>query len=235
MECSVYARSKTLPFPTELKSAIAKQYRLNFALMLALFAVGLMLIALLIWLGYRSYFPIQVAEQQAANLISELSATPPMPAKASVTPTGVLSMKTIAPPTSTHTIAATSAPLQKHAMDVPVSVDGQELIIHMIASGEQLVILARNYRTNVDTILALNYQIPETVWAGSTIIIAPGLLAADTTKPSFSAYKITDKEITVENLASKLGVDRELLKQYNHCPAGCLLSGGDWVIVPHAK
>jgi len=231
-ECRVYQQAERGSFPSQLRQnvktsrAAPKIWRFVLTVMI-LAAAGFV-----IWLGYQAFLVRQAAAAQvaqAARLTSSVSSTLTLtPTAEAPTPTA-----TGAPASKTPEPTATSLPPQKHALEVPVNVDGQDFVIHVVIGGEQLVLLARDYKTSIEAILALNYQIPETVWAGSAVVIAPGLQAAGPLKLSFSAYKVTDKEITVEDLATKLAVDPALLKRYTRCEQGCLLNSGDWVIVPH--
>jgi hypothetical protein len=101
--------------------------------------------------------------------------------------------------------------------------------------GEGFDYLAKNFKTSVDVIRAINYKLPPTVWVDMPVVIALGLKIVDPASPAFQAYKVLDAEIDIEQLAKKLNVDAALLKKYNACLNGCVLKENDWVILPYSK
>ena len=227
IECSVFAQSEKLPFPGKLKQAVKRPEQQRLVWRTILLLLGLLLVAVLAWQVYLSISARQIATAQAAAPASIPSSTPTSPPPTS-TPTSQ-------PASATPSPTATSLPPQKHTLEVPVKVDGQEFIIHAVTTGEQMVLLARDYQTSVEAIQALNYQMSTSVWVGGAIVIAPDTLAIDPAVPAMAAYKVADAEISLQDLAVKLGVDLALLKRYTRCPDGCQLHSGDWVMLPYPR
>lgn len=119
-------------------------------------------------------------------------------------------------------------------LEAPIEVDGQKFVIHRILDGEQLILLARNFDTSIEVIKSLNYQLPEPVWTGWVVVMAPGMLTVDPSLPAFSAYEVL-ADTTLEAVAKTLGIDLPLLEHYNLCLGNCPLSAGDWILVPHPR
>jgi hypothetical protein len=122
-----------------------------------------------------------------------------------------------------------------HAFEVPVIVNTQEYLVHVVKGGESYEVLARTYNTTTEVLLAINYNAPSPLWAKSAIIIAPGLTAVDPNAPALQAYEVVDNFTTISSLAATLSVDEQQLRLYNECVQACNLAAGDWVIIPHTK
>lgn len=233
-ECSVYQASETLEFPAELKQVVLKANRQKKPWQTATIVAGLAVAGVLIWFGYQSLSPALPAE--TATFIPLSTATQALQPELSATPSPTPTEEpTAVPPTATLIPTETRLPPQIHGLEIPISVDEKQFLIHRVIDGEQMVIIARNYKTSIDVIQALNNGIPQALWAGTAIVIAPGLLEVDPTLPAFTTYNVTETEIVIEDLAIKLNTDLELFLHFNRCEPGCLLESGDWVMVPVKK
>lgn len=122
-----------------------------------------------------------------------------------------------------------------HSLEQPFSVDGKKLLIHMVKSGENYDVLARDYDTSTKVLLSLNFDAPSPLWVKSIIVISPGLLEVDPTLPSFQTYLVIEQETDIESIAAKFSVDVESLRLYNNCPAKCTLFVNDLVLIPHSQ
>jgi len=134
--------------------------------------------------------------------------------------------KTVVPPTS--------LPPQPHALEIPIPVGERQFLLHRVTEGENFEVLEKNYDTLTDVILAINDSISSPLWVDSVIVILPGVKTLDPQLPVFQPHQVTG-ELSIEQLALELNVDLDLLKYYNNCPDVCLLSAGDWLIVPRPR
>ena len=240
-ECSVYKQPETAAFPKHLRYAGPGASGSDMLRKVAWLALGLILAGIVLWLGYQLFLTRKVSAAQpvAATLtvlipVASPTASPTVSPFPSPTPPNIPATETSLP-TTTNLPDATDFPIQKHALESPIEVDGNQFIVHRVIAGDQLVFLARDYKTSIDVIKAINYKMSSAVWAGSIIVILPGVQSVDPALPSFKTYKVVDKKVIIETLAEKLGVDAALLKHYNRCNDGFILSSGNWLIVPVVK
>ena len=129
---------------------------------------------------------------------------------------------------STPTISSSAVLL---SLEMPIG-NKYKFVIHRIASGETLAMLAQEYGTTPEDITRVNYRLPRTIWEGYLIIIP--LNNEDLGEPlCFEAYVLSENSITLEQLAKKLNYDLDLLATYNGIDGDYLLSSGDWLLFPH--
>ena len=50
--------------------------------------------------------------------------------------------------------------------------------------------------------------------------------------PQFKTYQVNVEGLTIEMLAERLNVEVDLMKEYNHLPAGTNLKLGEWLVIP---
>ncbi len=113
----------------------------------------------------------------------------------------------------------------------PVGSD-QNYLVHIIQNGETLDMIASNYHTTVQAILAVNYELKPPIWVQSALVIPIGIEDA-TGLPSFEVYVVEAVDtITADALALDLGVDAGDLAIYNSCSAGCQYHKGDVLLIP---
>ena len=108
----------------------------------------------------------------------------------------------------------------------------QVYLIHIVAQGETLDVIAANYATTVQAIIAVNYELTPPVWVDYPIVIP-----LDTTDAagfsSFTVYIVEEYEtISSKELAEILAVDAADLEFYNVCSANCQFVSGDVLLVP---
>ena len=112
----------------------------------------------------------------------------------------------------------------------------QGYLVHIVAVGETLDIIADHYDTTVQAILAVNYKLKPPVWVQYPIVIPVG---ADDTAGyiAFEVYVVVDayEVITAESLANILGVDASALEFYNMCISNCQFHKGDVLLIPRTQ
>jgi hypothetical protein len=124
--------------------------------------------------------------------------------------------------------AATAGP--PHLLETPFGVDRQ-FLLHQVSSGEDLISIASTYQTSVEAIRAVNFNMPQELWVGTTIIIPFGQMDAAGMTP-MTAYEIPSDGISIETLALEKRVDPEALTALNSRPGSYLFQTGEWVILP---
>jgi len=141
-------------------------------------------------------------------------------------------------------IVETSTPLATNAVTASPSLHGFEIVklppgttqgylVHMVAAGETLDVIAAHYDTTVQAIIAVNYKLKPPVWVHYPIVIPKGATDA-TGLPAFDVYVVDEAEtITAESLAENLGVDASALEFYNLCTRNCQFNKGDVLLVPY--
>lgn len=150
---------------------------------------------------------------------------------ASAVPSALMDIPVVTPPPSETPVFLESV----HVYEVTKLPPGasQGLLVHIVAQGETLDLLAAYYGTTVQAILSVNYGLTPPAWVDYPIVIpvdtkdAAGL-------PSFKVYVVKDYEtISAETLANILAVDVKDLEYYNVCGANCQFSRGDVLLIPH--
>ena len=148
-----------------------------------------------------------------------VSETAPLPAAVGLTP---LPSEITMPFVSPHGFEVTKIP----------SGSDQVYLIHIVTQGETLDMIAANYTTTVQAIIAVNYELTPPVWVDYPIVIplnttdAAGL-------PSFTVYIVEEHQtISSKALAEILAVSAADLEFYNVCNADCQFVRGDVLLVP---
>jgi hypothetical protein len=164
------------------------------------------------------------------------------PGKTQVTRTGgminlsphiTIALKLTQTPTKRPTITQTP---RNHRLEMPILVDGNTFILHMVKSGESTELLADTFGTTTEILSAINFDlIKHALWEKSIIVISPGLIVDDPNIPSFQTYQILKEYSSIESLAKELKTDLELLEKYNNCQSNCNLEIGDWILIPHKR
>jgi hypothetical protein len=160
-----------------------------------------------------------------------LTATPTLP-KNTRRPTPTLTSTITTTPTIT--VTSTAVPVTR-GLDVPFSVGADKFVIHRILDGESLELIARKYTTTVSVIRKINVFMPVPLWAGSVILISPGMQAVNPSLPAFEPYHVPDAVITLAELALRLKVDEDLLKYYTACADPCRFDKNDLLIIPRLR
>lgn len=196
---------------------------------------GVMATVAVISVGFNLLSPVRNTPSSIAPTEPPTLNTPTQTLTAAPEPTRT---PTLVPPTATlipPTVTPTRQPGQVYALETPFRVDGYEFIIHRVLEGDQMVNMVENYNTTVEAIRAINYRMPDSVWAGSTIVISPNLTEVDDAIPAFRAFQVKEDETGIEKIAEALGVDPAAMKHYNNCETACTLNPGDWLLVPYPR
>ena len=236
--CSVYQQDAKKPFPHALQGVDGMpEFRSSSTLRNFGILIGIGLVVLLGWLFFQYYLngtpiiPISVpasATPVVTPLATNIQSAVVLPTETPVPPTKVPN------PTATLAPTLTKTPPQRHALEIPVKVDNQEYMIHLVMDGEGFDFLAKTYKTSVNVLKAINYSLPPAIWVNFPIVVAQGVTTINPALPALQAYKVVE-QISIDDLAKKLQVDAALLKHFNACPDGCVLAKGDWVLIPHTK
>ena len=108
----------------------------------------------------------------------------------------------------------------------------QVYLIHIVAQGETLDVIAANYATTVQAIIAVNYELTPPVWVDYPIVI-PLNTTDEAGLPSFTVYIVEEYQtISSKALAEILSVSAADLEFYNLCSADCQFVSGDVLLVP---
>ena len=105
-----------------------------------------------------------------------------------------------------------------------------EYILHRLVSGESMPLLEKRYLTTAEVIQAANV-IEGSIWVGQVLVIMPGQTETIYT-PKFSVL-IVDETVSIEKLASDLGVLYADITYYNNLTQGEDLLAGRWIIYPY--
>jgi len=239
LNCPVFIKAKGTYFPKELRiTERVSESKVNDNRKYFIAVILVLLLASIIWgvialsgnnllnLGlFKNLSPVSPTFEAKTITVNPI----PTPTLLFILPTQTSLPTPIPSPTST------STPPQKHSLETPIQVDNYRYIVHLSMDGEGFDYLVKTYDTNIDVIKAINFMLPPAVWVNFPIVLSPGLKVIDPNMPAFLAYKVEDIEISTEQLAKNLKVNRELLQKYNGCPIGCNLKKNDWVIVPYLK
>jgi len=167
----------------------------------------------------------------------------PEPSEISVSPVKTLSSptSTLIPATPTDGSTVTPSPGKTpvplgipHVYEVTKLPPGVShgLLIHVVKYGETLDMIAANYATTVQAIMAVNYELDLPIWADYPIVIPVGAKDTSGLLP-FEVYVINDYEtISAEALANILAVDAKDLEFYNLCGVNCRFTRGDVLLIP---
>lgn len=116
------------------------------------------------------------------------------------------------------------------ALDTPIGGEVQ-FIIHRVLDGESLQYYADLYKTSTEAILAVNQDLTLPMWVGWVVVI-PIDIDDPTGLPSFEAFQVRMRGLTVEALAEELLIDPTNLSTYNNVPIDYKFSPGEWILVP---
>jgi hypothetical protein len=234
--CPVRALPADQDFPAQMRFKPIAAPRSNTQAIMIM-AVALIL-GLVIWVGWNPIGQLILPPPTSRiNLVlashptktPEPSATPILPTTTRRPRPTVTSTIT---PTATITIQPTTI---TRALDLPYSVGQTRFVIHRILSGETLERLARKYNTTEAIIRNINKVLPSPLWAGSVIIISPGMQSIDPALPTFEPYQVPDAAIMLADLAKRLNVEPALLKYYTGCNDPCRFAAREWLVIPRLR
>lgn len=145
------------------------------------------------------------------------------------TNTSVASTETVAPAATSTEVAPSPSPESARGLDQVIG-DEFRFILHRIAPGENIALLARQFNTTDQAIVAVNFVLPVPIWVDWVVII-PIDRTDVSGLPAFEAYQ-AQGDVAAETLATELKVDLESFLFYNSFDPGEMVRLGDWVLVP---
>ena len=226
LHCPVYQTAVPEPLPKNLRgkrrSDSKSPSRLSILILCLVLLLGLAVAILLgliklpgnsaaIPVIVRDETPSQIATFPAANFTATVTATP-----------------TIRPTITKETEVPTPSP---HALETPFGVS-PKLVIHQVREGEGFIRLAEQYGTTAEAIKAINFELPETLFV-DTILVIPLNTDDVTGLPRFSLRQINTEGLTIESYAERMSLDAQALKKFNELPDGYVLQMGEWLLIPN--
>ncbi len=116
-------------------------------------------------------------------------------------------------------------------LDQPIGSD-YKFVIHKVLNGENLNQYASWYKTSIEAILAVNYDLKTPVWVDELVIIPVGFTNVYGL-PAFEAYEVPRADISLDVLALSFAVSLKDLRYYNAIGMEESLQIGDWLLIPH--
>lgn len=231
VDCVLAQSDRKIPMPIAIGVSVPSSYRLFWFI-----SIPAILILAVVFILYRS--PAWIGNGYGASALAPATGlSTPITLLASPTDRKVVSETA----SLSATVGSTPLPSQismpfvsPHGFEVTKIPSGsdQVYLIHIVAQGETLDVIAANYATTVQAIIAVNYELTPPVWVDYPIVIP-----LDTTDvaglPSFTVYIVEEYEtISSKELAEILAVDAADLEFYNVCSANCQFARGDVLLVP---
>jgi len=226
LHCPVYQTTALEPLPRDLRGKRRSNSKSHSYLSILILCLVLLLgLAVAILLGLiklpgnsaaipvivRDETPSQIATFPAANFTATVTATP-----------------TIRPTITQEIEVPTPSP---HALETPFGVS-PKLVIHQVREGEGFIRLAEQYGTTAEAIKAINFELPETLFV-DTILVIPLNTDDVTGLPRFSLRQINTEGLTIESYAERMSLDAQALKKFNELPDGYVLQMGEWLLIPN--
>lgn len=240
VSCPVYLAKKGEPFPedlrNEIKSPVQQQ---NSKRNYIYYGVGAVLLLVLAgWLISAFFKPLAAIAPSSSSLPSNgtlVVATDTLPVRLTATSefTPISSATFVS--TTTPTVDVPPAIFKPFAFETPFKIGDKDFLIHRLKDGDGLDYLSKIYHTTPEVIKAINYSLKVPIWVDSLILIRPDTTSLDAADQAFEIYEVKEKVILIDELAKKLEVDLVKLKYYNICADNCIISRGDWVLVPRHK
>ncbi|HOQ69030.1 MAG TPA: hypothetical protein PKZ26_02940 [Anaerolineaceae bacterium] len=228
VDCPVFQSENPIPLPESIRGERkSKTFQFNWVPLVALIAVVIIGLVALLLTGvftFRGFTPPLADISTATHTPAHL---PVVPLSAEPTTT-VEATATLVP-----TVTATWLIPGKHtprALETPFGTSPQ-LVIHKVAAGEGFILLAEKFHTTADAIKAINYQLPDSLWE-NTLLVIPVNTDDVAGLPAFSVVEIRAEGMTIESYAARMQLDVEMLKKYNDLPEGYSFQIGEMLIVP---
>ncbi len=127
---------------------------------------------------------------------------------------------------------ATPSPMPPHcgtALEAIVNGE-QQFFVHKIRGGESLNTFADRYQTSLAAIQAVNYRLPVPLRENWVVAIPMDFTNVDGL-PTFEVEQISQSDMTLDDMAYKLGTDPSLLARFNGLDPSCTDFNG-WFLVP---
>lgn len=227
-DCPVYQQELLEPLPKEYRGSLPARNKpkrsQSLLILLLVMAAGVVILALLGIIQIPGLEVSLLAQQATPTIAQPTSLVVVSPPTATVPGAGII--------TPTDTESTTQAtPFTPHAVETPFGVN-PTLVIHRVLEGEGYIYLAEQYGTSVEAIIAINFQLPESLWVNNILVI-PVNTQSVAGMPKFIVREISIEGLTIEEYAERMQLDAELLKRYNALPDDYLLEMGDLIIIPN--
>ena len=227
-DCPVFTKENLEPIPKGIRGSRPASGRskrwISFVVLVAVILMGLIVAVLL---GLIHIPGVNLPVTGVGATLTPLIPTATKP-KEEFTPTPAATATIM--PTETEILLFQSRPTPR-ALETPFG-ESPQLVIHKVLAGEGYISLAEKFGTTADAIKAINFELPESLWE-NTILVIPINTDDVTALPQFSVREINTEGLTIEAYADRMGLDAELLKQYNVLPNGYILKMGELLIVPN--
>ncbi len=227
-DCPVYMKEASSPLPKAMRGEHSTRIRpakwLPFVGLAGVILIGILAVILTGVVPIRGFNP--------PYMVITITATPTRaPMMGAPTRDVSLTPEPTATILPTHTATMPSLTNRTpRALETPFGTSPQ-LVIHKVVEGEGFILLAENFNTTADAIKAINFDLPESLWV-NTILVIPINTDDVTGLPKFTVVEVRAEGMTIEIYADRMQINVELLKQYNDLPAGYALKIGEWLIIP---
>lgn len=226
--CSVYTAAAGMAMPAALRNRArhpgkGKRRMVLVSIYLLVFAL---LIAAGIWFSQRSDFARGLAGTAAIETAVFLQM---QPAVSVHTDTPEKSTETAAPASTDTADSPTQTPGPVRQLGLTIGRE-ERFVLHRIAGGENIALLARQYNTSDAAIVAVNFVLPVPIWVDWVVVI-PIDRTAVSHLPTFEPIQAVADQPANE-LALDLGVDVLQFLYYNGLEADEVIRAGEWVLVP---
>lgn len=110
-----------------------------------------------------------------------------------------------------------------------------KFVIHRVRAGESFSEITSKYKTTIEAIKWVNFNLNIPLWENSLLVIPIDMDGIDPDLPPFEAYQVKGGAIPVKDLALTLKVDAFQLSLYNGFSSDQILLNGHWLIIPRTR
>ncbi len=171
--------------------------------------------------------PTMLIETETPTVAMETNTA--IPEKNIITETPQPSRESIAA-TQTKSVLENSCAYQ---LETPFGHANRQLLLHKIADGESIALLAERYAVTFGDIDAVNYYLP-TLLPIEFVIIIPINIENGDDLPAFKPVLLDEDDISLEELAQTLLVTSSDLIEFNQLDSSCRSFHG-WILIPAEK
>lgn len=223
--CPIFLAAGGAAMPAALRLQATRRSRRRPAIVFALLALLALTLGGAAWMAERARQEARYLGTSAVETAVMLHLQP----VAGDTDTPLAGTSTATPAASDTAEPPASPPGTTRGLD---QVIGREtrFIIHRIATGENIALLAERYNTTDAAIVAVNYVLPVPIWVDWVVVI-PIERTDVAGLPPFEPYQV-QADITAEALVAELNTGLDDFIAFNDLQPGELLQTGDWVLVP---
>ena len=223
IECPIFISEITAPMPAEIKAEVTSRRNRKRKIIVGSL-VGILLVIAALFILTQSGKGIFLSPK-APVAVQNTAVMTSIPVSATATPLPTATATEVEP-------TLTSTPVQPHVLETPFGVENK-FVIHQLLDGESLIVLAKKYNTSVDAIKAVNQE-NMTLWA-KTLVVIPVDQTDVSSSQRFKVILLSEKGMSIQELAVQYSVDAQLLAQVNHVPETYSFQKGEWVLIPIAQ